>query len=63
MAGEYHLSEPHDVLTPIDDLVVVGTYSYETTRQDVEDHDGDSGPEDVSSADYLETRRSHLFHK
>ena len=62
MAGEYHLSEPHDVLTPIDDLVVVGTYSYETKRQDVEDiHDGADGPEDpedVSSADYLEARRS-----
>ena len=28
MAGEYHLDAAHDVLTPIDDLVSVGTEGY-----------------------------------
>ncbi len=39
MAGEYHLDESHDVLTPVDDLIIVATEGYSVKRQDVEDPD------------------------
>ncbi len=58
MQGEYHTNEPHDVLTPIDDLIQVGTQGYFTKRQDVENpHAGI--PEGITDAEeYRQARQS-----
>jgi hypothetical protein len=64
MAGEYHLSEPHDVLTPVDNLVSIGTESFETVRQSIHEDDDVAGSEapgygdDSDAEEYLRARRS-----
>lgn len=60
MAGEYHLNEPHDVLTPIDDLVTIGTEGYAVERQDVEAaiSSPDGTPDYSSTEEYLRAQRS-----
>ena len=53
MAGETHITGTHDVLTPIDDLITIGTESFETVRQSI--HEDDDISEDIFSTDSDDT--------
>ena len=57
MAGEYHIDTDHDVLTPIDDLISIGTEGYNVKRQDVENPDSPS-TEGMDAEAYRQARES-----
>ena len=57
MAGEYHLGADHDVLTPVDELISIGTEGYNVKRQDVENPDSPD-IEGLNAEEYRQARQS-----